>query len=437
VLPSICWYERGAADGDDAAFDVILPQPSPLEATTVSKTRQPAGPRRVILLIESSRAYGRGCLLGIGAYLRDHGPWEILHWERGPGDDLPGPARRWKSDGIITRIENEKTAKAVAKLGVPVVDLRGAHRPTNGAMLDTDPEACARLAAEHFLDRGFRHFAYCGYPGVNFSDQRCLHFVRHLEALGRKVAVLAPTGRRTGVKDSRIPESSGEGAEPQIDGWLAEQPRPLAVFACNDVRGRQVLAACTRIGLLVPEDVAVLGVDNDEVICSLALPPLSSIKPDTFQIGFEGAANLDALMNGASPPDRPILIPPQGIVVRRSSDVLALEDAELVIALRFIRDHACEGITIGQILAHVAISRATLERRFQRTLGRSPKAEIERVRLLRAKRLLAETPYKLHRVAQMIGYQTAAQFAIAFKRQTGLTPGQYRRDAQPADPLVP
>lgn len=393
-------------------------------------------PRRVILLIESSRAYGRGCLVGIGAYLRDHGPWQILHWERGPSDELPALAKRWRSHGVIARIENEKTARAVARLGVPVVDLRGSHQPANGTMLDTDPEACARLAADHFLDRGFRRFGYCGYPGVDFSDRRCEHFVRYLERLGHPVAVFRPAGRRTGVKDSRIRETSGEVGASQISVWLRQQHRPLAVFACNDVRGRQVLAACARAGLLSPEEVAVLGVDNDEVICSLSLPPLSSIRPDTFQIGYEGASILDAMMNGRPAPAKSILVPPQGIVVRRSSDVLALEDAELVFALRFIRDHACEGITVGRILKQLAISRATLERRFQRMLGRSPKAEIERVRLDRARRLLVETPYKLQQVAAMIGYRTAAQFALAFKRQTGQTPGQYRRGVQPANPLA-
>ncbi len=292
------------------------------------------------------------------------------------------------------------------------------------------------MAADHFLDRGFRHFGYCGYPGVEFSDERLGHFVRYLAALGHKAAIFGPSGRRAGTGDSRIRETSGEVAEPAIDNWLHKQPRPLAVFACNDVRGRQVLAACTRIGALVPEEVAVLGVDNDEVICGLSLPPLSSIKPDTFQLGYEGAAILDAMMKGSPAPADRILVPPQGVVVRRSSDVLALEDADLVVALRLISEHACEGITIGQILKHVAISRATLERRFRRLLGRSPKEEIERVRLVRAKRLLAETPYKLHRIARMIGYQTAAQFAIAFKRRTGLRPGQYRQRfpaSQPPD----
>ena len=404
---------------------------------THSKSPISAEPRRVLLLIESSRAYGRACLVGIGAYLRDHAPWQILHLERGPSDELPEVARRWKSHGVIARIENETMAKAVARLGVPVVDLRGSHPPTDGTMIDTDPAACARLAADHFLDRGFRRFAFCGYPGVDFSDQRCEHFLGYLGSFGHKVAVFQPAGRRTDIRDSRVRESSGEVSERSIDDWLKQQPHPLAVFACNDIRGRQVLAACTRIGLLAPEEVAVLGVDNDEVICSLALPPLSSIKPDAFQIGYEGASILDAMMNGSPAPAQSILMAPQGIVVRRSSDVLALEDAELAVALRFIREHACEGITIRQILKHVPISRATLERRFQRVLGRSPKAEIERVRLDRAQRLLAETSYKLHRVATMVGYRTAAQFALAFKSQTHLTPGQYRRSVQPANPLAP
>ncbi len=179
-----------------------------------------------------------------------------------------------------------------------------------------------RLAADHFLDRGFRHFGYCGYPGVQFSDARCKHFVQYLASLGHDVAVFTPSGQPARIGDSRTRETSGEAAEPGIDNWVKKQPRPLAVFACNDVRGRQVLAACARIGVLVPEEVAVLGVDDDEVICGLSLPPLSSIKPDTFQLGYEGAAILDAMMKGSAAPGHRVLVPPLGVVVRRSSERL-------------------------------------------------------------------------------------------------------------------
>ena len=384
-------------------------------------------PFRVILLIESSRAYGRGCLLGIGAYIRNHGPWEVLHLERGIADDLPDVVRQWKGDGILTRIENRSLVRLVERLKVPVVDLRGSHCPTGGVMLDTDPDACARLAADHFLDHGFSHFAFCGYPGVDFSDQRSDYFVRYLTAVGHDVQIFAPAGRVATTSDKvQVREAYGELAQPELVAWLQSLPRPVAVFACNDNRGRQLLAACARAGLAVPDDVAVLGVDNDEVICNLSNPPLSSIEPDTYRLGYEGASILDIMMSGDPAPDRSLLAPPKGISVRLSSDVLAMEDAEMAMAVRMIRDRACQGITVEQLVAALTISRATLERRFLRLLGHSPKAEIDRVRFERAKHLLAETTYKLERIALLIGFSNAAQFATAFKRYAGCRPSEYR-----------
>lgn len=382
--------------------------------------------RRVILLIESSRAYGRGCLMGIAAYLRNHVPWRILHLERSLTEDLPREVRQWKGHGIIARIENESIARAVAQLCIPVVDLRGSYHPARGAMLDTDPGAVARLAADHFLDRGFRHFAFCGYPGVDFSDQRGEHFRQWLAARHLAPAVYPLSGRRAPSGDTRASEALGELGERSIGRWLRTLPRPLAVLACNDHRGRQVLAGCAHVGLAVPDEVAVLGVDNDEVLCDLAAPPLSSIEPDTFRLGYEGATILDALMAGHPPPEQAILIAPRGISVRCSSDVLAVEDPEIARAVRFIREHACEGITVRNVLAHVTISRATLERRFVELLGHKPKAEIDRVRFERARHLLGSSSYKLERIARLLGFGTAAQFTNTFKRYWGCTPSEYR-----------
>lgn len=382
--------------------------------------------RRVILLIESSRAYGRGCLLGIGAYLRNHVPWRILHLERSLTEELPPEVRQWKGHGIITRIENETIARAVANLRIPVVDLRGSFHPARGAMLDTDPAAVARLAADHFLDRGFRHFAYCGYPGVDFSDQRGDCFRQYLAARQLGLAVYPPPGRRAPSNDTRASEAQGELGERSIGRWLRTLSRPLAVLACNDHRGRQVLAACAHVGLAVPDEVAVLGVDNDEVLCDLATPPLSSIEPDTFRLGYEGATILDALMAGQPPPERALLIAPAGIAVRLSSDVLAVGDPEIARAVRYIREHACEGITVRNVVDHVTISRATLERRFVELLEHKPKAEIDRVRFDRARHLLSNSTYKLERIARLLGFGTAGQFTNTFKRYWGCTPSQYR-----------
>jgi LacI family transcriptional regulator len=394
-------------------------------------------PRRVILLIESSRAVGRSCLFGIASYIRNHAPWQILHLEHSVGDELPKAVKQWKGDGVISRITNERMAESVARLRLPVVDVRGAHRIPGCASLSTDSMACAQLAAEHFLERGFRHFAFCGYPGVSFSDRRCEHFLRILDDYHFQAAVFPTSNRSTHVSDNLVHETSGELAEAKVAEWLKTLPRPVAVFTCNDIRGRQVLAACASAGLAVPDEVAVLGVDNDEIVCGLSRPALSSIEQNTHQLGYEGAAILDAMMAGEPPPDEPILIPPKGVVVRQSSDVLAMEDSDMAMAVKYIRDHACEGVTVNEMVRDLMVSRTTLERRFLKALGRSPKAEMERMRFERSKQLLAETSHKLERIAAMLGFSTAAQFATAFKRYNGCTPSDYRTEAKASTSQFP
>ena len=386
--------------------------------------------KRVMLLIESSRAYGRGCLLGVAAYVRSHGRWSILHVERGLTETVPKFLKSWNGDGIITRIENEKIAKAVDALGVPAVDLRGSHRPAKGAMLDTDPRIVTRMAAEHFLDIGFRNFAYIGYPGVDFSERRNAAFEEYLKSRGMDVHIYHPHPQLQQSTDVLSSEAHGELEGASIAEWLQSLPRPLAVFACNDVRGRQIIDACGQSELSVPEEVAVIGVDDDEVICELSNPPLSSVQPDTLRLGYEGAALLDAMMNGQAAPEETIFIPPKGISHRLSSEATAVDDRDVATAMQLIRDHACEGLTVQDAVKHLHVSRSTLERRFHATFARTPAMEIERVRMSRAKLLLMETRYKLSKIAVMTGYGSASQFATAFKRHSGLTPGQFRKQTQ-------
>jgi LacI family transcriptional regulator len=307
------------------------------------------------------------------------------------------------------------------------VDLRGVYRPQDGVTLDTDPEVCSTLAADHFLDRGFRHLVFCGYPGVGFSDQRCQAFVQCVEARGFVAEVFVPPRDSSRKQNTITRETTAEFSEHGLDTWLTRLSKPVAVFACNDVRARQVLNACHRASLAVPDDVAVLGVDNDEVICDLSFPSLSSIEPNTKQIGYEGAALLDQMMSGNLISKENVLIAPTGVHVRRSSDVLAVEDRNVATALRYIRDHACEGVTVQNVVRNLAVSRTTLDRRFHDVLGRSPKDEIDRIRVERARQLLELTDHKLATIANMVGYGMAPQFVTAFKRLTGVTPGEFRR----------
>ncbi|MCC7084928.1 MAG: DNA-binding transcriptional regulator [Pirellulales bacterium] len=385
--------------------------------------------KRVMLLIESSRAYGRGCLMGVAAYVRSHVRWSLLHIERGLTENVPKFLRGWTGDGVISRIENEKVAKAVADLGVPTVDLRGSHRPATGAMLDTDPRIVARMAAEHFLEIGFRHFAYIGFPGIDFSERRLVAYEEYLKSRSIHVHVYSPHRQSPRYKDILGWEARGELEGAAIADWLQSLPRPLAVFACNDVRGRQIIDACNQSGISVPEEIAVIGVDDDHVICELSNPPLSSVQPDSLRIGYEGAALLDSMMNGQPAPKETIFIPPKGIAHRLSSEMTAVEDREVAAAMQLIRDNACDGLSVREVVSRLHISRSTLERRFHAVFTRTPAMEIERVRMSRAKLLMVETRYKLSKVAALTGYGSASQFATAFKRYSGLTPGEYRNQA--------
>lgn len=208
--------------------------------------------------------------------------------------------------------------------------------------------------------------------------------------------------------------------------WIKRLPKPVGVMACNDMRGQQVLNTCRALGVAVPDEVAVIGVDNDEVLCTLSDPPLSSVVPDTERIGYETATLLDRMMRGGRGPDGQIFIKPKAIITRRSTEVLAVEDRQIAAATRFIREHACEGIDVSDVLRVVPMSRSTLDRRFFALMNCSPKDEILRVRLNRAKQLLAETNLSLPLIAEKLGLEHAEYLSRIFKKRVGLTPSEFR-----------
>ena len=215
--------------------------------------------------------------------------------------------------------------------------------------------------------------------------------------------------------------------------WIRSLPKPVGLLACNDIRGHQILAACRKAGAPVPEEVAVVGVDNYELLCELATPPLSSIEQNTRAIGTRAASILDGMMEGEAPPGDE-RIEPGRIITRQSSDVLAIEDADLVQALRFIREHAAQGISVADVLHEVPISRRELERRFKNILGRTPNQEIQRFRFQYVRRLLADTDLPIHVVATKAGFQYVEHMSTAFKRAIGRTPHEYRWNLTAACP---
>jgi LacI family transcriptional regulator len=384
---------------------------------------------RIALLIESSRWYPQELQRGIAAYARAHGPWSFYHQMRALGDTAPAWLKGWACDGILARIESRRLIRQIKKMAVPTVDLYGMYGAEGISTVDNDNQAIAQLAANHLLERGFKQFAYCGFANIHYSDGRRAGFVRHLAEAGYEVAVYdGPPHART--VDLSSVEVASLLRERELANWIASLPKPLGLMACDDARAQQVLNACGQYGIAVPDELAVIGVDNDEILCELSDPPLSSIDSNAQKIGYEGAALLHRLIEGESPPAEKVLVGPRTVVVRQSTDVLAIADSRVAAAMHFIRQRACDGILIEDVLQHLGLSRSTLERRFTELLGRSPRAEIARVQLQRVKELLRTTDFSLVKIARLAGFNYVESMYYAFKKATGQTPGQYRKQSQ-------
>lgn len=378
------------------------------------------GQRQVALLIETSNAYARGLLQGVVHYIREHQPWSFHLMEQGRGDDPPAWLENWSGDGLIARIETPRIARAVIRAGVPAVDMSAARLVPALPWVETDDQQIARLAAEHLLERGFKNFGYCGDDRFNWSLWREKHFTATIADAGHAVHSYRP----------RVAASDVAAEAAELRRWLRDLPKPVGIMSCYDIRGQQVLDACRSERLAVPAEVAVIGVDNDELLCDLASPPLSSVIPNAHRAGYEAAALLDRLMAGKRVPASAHLISPRGIAKRQSTDVLAVDDREVARAVQFIREHACEGIQVGDITRAVPLSRRVLEQRFQRLLGRTPHEEILHTRLARVKQLLTETELPLYAIAERTGFEHVEYLSVVFKRETKTTPTRWRAEAQ-------
>ncbi|MEO7597908.1 MAG: DNA-binding transcriptional regulator [Opitutus sp.] len=392
-------------------------------STTISKPKPahlPSRPIReypkVALLFETTNSYARSLLIGIGEYILSHGPWRVSYAELGTLDAPPVWLANWHGQGVIVRGENRRLAQAVEKLSMPVVDLTPSRLLPRAPWVKSDDAAIARLAAQHFLERGFRTFAFCGEARFSWSNRRGEQFSFLIRGAGHPCHSYAPS--------EPLPNSDDE--VNAIADWLNQLSKPVAVFACYDNRGQQVLEGCRRQGLSVPEEVAVLGVDNDEVLCVLSPPPLSSVALNPRRTGWEAAALLSLMMKGDKVEAAAHLIPPVGIVNRQSSDILAVADPKIAGALRYIREHACEGIGVSDVLRHCPMARRALETRFRKLLGRTPHQEILRVQINRVKELLVGTELPVWEIADRTGFDPE-YLSVVFKQSTGVAPSDYRK----------
>jgi LacI family transcriptional regulator len=378
------------------------------------------------VLIDFSRSYGRGLLSGVAKFVREHHEWSVQSEEWRWVDATPAWFRNWNGDGAIAWVETPELAAIVKGLRVPTVDVRGSVPDCGLPLIATENQMVASLAAEHLIQRGFRNYAFCGFVGANYSDQRSRLFKECVNRAGFDCAIYDPPETS---RDAQIIELEKRGLlfQGHLARWIKSLPKPVGIMTCNDIRGHQVMNTCRRLDLTVPEEVAVVGVDNDAIFCELSDPPLTSIALNTLRIGYEAAALLEQMMDGGKPPNNPVLIPPLEIVARRSSDVLPMVDRQLAAGARFMREHVFENITTNDMARAAGMSRRVFERRFLTQVGRSPKAEVLRLRLDRVKDLLTNTDWNLAQIAERTGFKYAEYLHSVFSQKIGLTPGKFRR----------
>ena len=361
---------------------------------------------------------------GIAAYIRENKPWSVYFGQRSVYDPIPSWLKTWTGDGIISRAAIPEIREVVTKTDVPTVDLNEQMGDLGIPQVSNDHAAIARLAAEHLLERGFTRFGYIGHAGLYWSDRRYQAFAETVGKLGHPCEEYP--GRIEGWRSLR--QGSWEREMDAVARWISRLSKPAGIMACDDFRALQLLAACRLADVAVPEQVAVIGVGGDDVSCELASPPLSSVILNAWRMGYEAAALLDRLMHGEPPALQQSLIAPLGIVTRQSTDVTAIADPMVAEAMRFIREHASEGINVADLLRHLSVSRTALQDHFRKGLGASIHQVILDARIARVKELLAETTLSLQDIADRTAFTHFEYMSTVFKQRTGSTPAMYRRE---------
>lgn len=356
--------------------------------------------------------------LGIGHYCQKHGLGSVIVY-RQPWEVCQGEIRRKHLSGLIGRFSQRAWAEQAATLPFPVVSIYDDLRELGLPSVMPDDQGIGTLGAEHFLERGYTRFGFYGVD-MDWSLQRESGFADAVREAGHEC--LTTASKRGPV---RHPAWKQLARKSYLFSWLRRLRPPAAVMVCHDTTAMEIIEACQELGWKVPEDVAVLGVDNElgDEFCEV---PLSSVDPNWEQAGYEAAALLHRLTSGSPAPDQPVIVPPGEVIVRRSSGAFGFENRQLVEVLQYVQDRVQEGIGVEDVLNHVPMSRSKLERLCRRYLKRSPGDEIHRVRLQLAKRFLLDYNWSLQTVAERAGFASVSYFCQAFQRHFRTSPGRYR-----------
>ena len=377
--------------------------------------------RKIILLIAPTRAFDRGLLQGIARYANEYGPWtfyrepphyQAVDWKAKVSDRL----RSGKIDGIIMR-EPERIDEII-RWGIPGICAPVTQRTIEGFFnVVIDNDAVGRLGAEHLLQCGFRQFSYCGHEGIYWSAKRGEAFRSRIVEAGYPCRVYEPPKARGTLWEKE---------EPLLVKWLKSLPKPVGIMACNDDRSQHVLEACHAARIHVPSEVGIVGVDNDEFICRLANPPLSSICLNAEHLGYRAAQLLDRALAEKTVCDGVVEGVPTHVVARNSTNILLVEDEEMAEAVRFIRENSDRPLQVDDVATVIGISRRTLQHRFANAIGRSVHSQILRERVNRITQLLVETDLTVAQIADKLDFSSPKQLDRVFTRFQGMPPTAYR-----------
>ncbi len=380
---------------------------------------------KVIVMIETSRDPGRHILRGITRYARQNGPWRfymepLQYMVSALGTKSLKNLKQWGADGIISRDLGPVKNQEIAEMGIPAIVSTDFEQTLHRFhTIVSDSYEIGKMGADYLLQRGFRYLAFCGYEDIYWSQLRQRGFADVLNETERGCCIYEQP------KDNELKHWDNE--LPFMVQWLKSLPKPVGLMACNDDRGQNVFEACSLCGFRIPEDVAILGVDNDEFVCSLTDVPMSSIAVNFEKAGFEAAKLLDRLMGGEALGLMKIIAKPLHVISRQSTDIMAVEDEQLSKALNFVHENARRSIRVKDVVDSVNISRRSLENRFRNVLGRSILDEIRRIRVDEFAKMLLDTNLSVSDIAKQLDFARLENVSRYFKKEKGITPYEYRK----------
>ena len=373
--------------------------------------------KRIILLIETSREFGRQLIIGIARYSRLNGPWSFYKEQIGLKSSIPH-LTNWKPDGIIMR--DSLIKEELIGLKIPTILVQhDSSLSKELPVIITDSASIAKMASEHFIERGFKNFAFCGFDHFEWSNKRKHNFCLHNDKAGFETHIYS-SPRKKKIID-------WENEQQHVCDWLKTVPKPVGLMACNDDRGQHILEVCKRLSFKVPEDVAVIGVDNDPMVCEIEEPPLTSIALNVDAAGFEAAKLLDDMINRQTIERQHIKVSPTHIVQRQSSEILAVDDAEVASAIRFIKENAKNKILVSDVVKATHVSRRTLEQRFKKVIHQSIYDKIRKVRVELITKLLIETDLPISHITSFFNFTDIEHISRYFKKEKGIGLREYRK----------